>query len=145
MGEATAGLDASPPSPLEPSCERQHPKEDPQRPSYVDLTTQQLAKAAAEFIEMKAVRAGARGTFGPSNSGFQEHAKVLDLLLDVTHGGGWSSQDLVTLTGWYYLYICEPTLYPLKHMKWGNKSNQAVLRMLDRSGRATAPNSSSSR
>ena len=120
--EATAGLDASPPSPLAPSCERQHPKEDPQashpsrralllnhrsadrsstvplivprpdqtkpvrpalkhtppgrhrergvtfarpldppyphphlsrahinqRPSYVDLTTQQLAKAAAE-------------------------------------------------------------------------------------------------
>ena len=58
--------------------------------------------------------------------------QVLDLLLDVTRGGGWSSQDLVTLTGWYYLYICEPTLYPLKHMKWGNKSNQAVLRMLDR-------------
>ena len=29
-----------------------------------------------QFIEMKAVRPGARGTFGPSNSGFQEHAKV---------------------------------------------------------------------
>ena len=58
--------------------------------------------------------------------------QVLDLLQDVTLGGGWSSQDLVTLTGWYYLYICEPTLYPLKHMKWGNKSNKAVLRMLGR-------------
>ena len=29
-----------------------------------------------QFIEMKAVRAGVRGTFGPSHSGFQEHAKV---------------------------------------------------------------------
>jgi len=57
---------------------------------------------------------------------------VLDLLSDVTHGGAWSSQDLITLIGWYYLYICEPTLYPLKHMKWGTKSNKAVLRMLDR-------------
>jgi len=58
--------------------------------------------------------------------------QVLELLADISHGAAWSPQDLVTLVGMYYLYICEPTHHPLKEMKWGNKSNQAVLRMLNR-------------
>ena len=57
---------------------------------------------------------------------------MLDLLADISQGGAWSPQDLITLIGWYYLYICEPALYPLKQIKWGNKSNQAVLRMVER-------------
>ena len=97
-------------------------------PRYHSIDPHAQAMYTASLPSLRATRPLTTATPLPTRT----RTQVLELLADISHGAAWSPQDLVTLVGMYYLYICEPTHHPLKEMKWGNKSNQAVLRMLNR-------------